>query len=241
MKRWHILTLVVLVVLIIDQALKIYIKTNYAIGTGFDILGLNWAKIHFIENDGMAFGITFGDKCLGVTADDGSCKGIMLTPSAGKLILSTFRIFMVGLLIYFITGLNKAKESLGLLISLSLILAGAIGNILDSAFYGLLFSASHFHGGVATLLPEGGGYAAFLYGKVVDMFYFPLIDTRLPEWFPLWGGDKFQFFRPIFNVADASISIGVASILLFHRSFLKTEKKKKADEKKVSDSKPEEE
>ena len=239
MKRWHILALVVLAVLIIDQALKIYIKTNYAIGGGFDILGQSWAKIHFIENDGMAFGITFGNKCLGVTGEDGSCKGIMLTPEAGKLILSTFRIFMVGLLIYFIRGLNNAKESMGLLISLSLILAGAIGNILDSAFYGLMFSASHFHGGVATMFPEGGGYASFLFGKVVDMFYFPMIDTRLPEWFPIWGGDKFQFFRPIFNVADASISIGVASILLFHRSFLKSDKKKATEKTVVPNSEEE--
>lgn len=241
MKRWQILTLIILLVLIIDQTLKIYIKTTYTIGTGFDILGLDWAKIHFIENEGMAFGITFGDKCLGINGEDGSCKGLRLTPEAGKLILSTFRIFMVGLLIYFISGLNKAKESMGLLISLSLILAGAIGNILDSAFYGMIFSASHFHGGVATLFPEGGGYASLLHGKVVDMFYFPMIDTRLPEWFPIWGGDRFQFFRPIFNVADASISIGVASILLFHSSFLKSDKKKKEVAHKPETGKSEEE
>lgn len=226
MKRSHKLIAVILVVLLIDQGLKIWVKTHLHYYGGFDIMGLSWAKIHFIENEGMAFGITFGNKCLGISHDDGSCRGIMFTATTGKLILSTFRIFMVSFLIYFIRGLLKAGESLGLLICLCLILAGAIGNIIDSAFYGLIFSESYHNGGLAQLFPEGGGYAPFLFGKVVDMFYFPLIDTRLPQWFPLWGGDRFQFFRPIFNVADASISIGVASILLFHRRFLKPDKKK---------------
>ena len=121
---------------------------------------------------------------------------------------------------------------MGLLVSLSLILAGAIGNILDSAFYGLIFSASKYHGELAVLFPEGGGYAPFLFGKVVDMFYFPLIDTTIPDWMPFVGGNRFEFFRPVFNVADASISIGVACILLFHRSFLK--KPKPADSKDSS-------
>ena len=197
--------LVVLIVLFLDQFLKIYIKTNLSYGTGFDILGLSWAKIHFVENEGMAFGITFGEKCLGVTGSDGGCNGIRLTAFSGKLILSVFRIIMVSFLFYFIRELLKAKESLGLLISLSLILAGAIGNILDSAFYGLLFSSSPYHGGMAEFMPEGGGYAPFLFGHVVDMFYFPMVDTILPQWFPFWGGDRFEFFRPVFNVADAAI------------------------------------
>ncbi|MCL4118779.1 UNVERIFIED_CONTAM: hypothetical protein GTU68_015938 [Idotea baltica] len=204
MKRSYYLILIVFLVLLVDQALKIWVKTNLHYYEGFDMLGLSWAKIHFIENEGMAFGITF----------------------AGKLILSTFRIIMVSFLIYFIRGLHKAGETFGLLVCLCLILAGAIGNIIDSAFYGLIFSESYHNGGLAQLFPEGGGYASFLHGKVVDMFYFPMIDTRFPEWFPLWGGNRFQFFRPIFNVADASISIGVASILIFHRSFLKQDKKK---------------
>jgi signal peptidase II len=221
LKRSHILILVILVVVILDQWLKIYVKTNLSYGTGFDILGLSWAKIHFVENEGMAFGITFGDKCLGVTSDDGSCQGLKLTSESGKLILSVFRIIMVGFLSYFIIELHKAKESLGLLISLSMILAGAVGNIIDSAFYGIIFSSSPYHSGVAELFPEDGGYAPFLFGHVVDMFYFPLVDTRLPSWIPFFGGDRFEFFRPVFNVADASISVGVASILLFHRSFLK--------------------
>lgn len=234
MKRSHILVLVVLVVLILDQWLKIYVKTNLSYGTGFDILGLDWAKIHFVENEGMAFGITFGNTCLGISDDNGGCKGLLLTDVSGKLILSVFRIIMVGFLFYFIRELYKAGESMGLLISLSLILAGAIGNIIDSAFYGLVFSASNYHGGLSEFMPEEGGYAPFLFGKVVDMFYFPMIDTRLPEWVPFWGGDRFEFFRPVFNVADASISVGVASILLFHRSFLKQKKKEvPADQKPV--------
>lgn len=240
MKRSQILILVVLVVLLLDQCLKLYIKTNLSYGSGFDILGLSWAKIHFVENEGMAFGITFGEKCLGLTNDDGSCTGLKLTASSGKLILSVFRIIMVSFLFYFIRELLKAKESLGLLISLSLILAGAIGNILDSAFYGLLFSSSPYHGGVAQFMPEGGGYAPFLFGHVVDMFYFPMIDTVLPEWVPLWGGERFEFFRPVFNVADAAISVGVTCILLFHRSFLKSKKDDKEEVGKEVDMKDKE-
>ena len=112
--------------------------------------------------------------------------------------------------------------------------------IIDSAFYGMIFSESYHNGGLAQLFPEEGGYASFLHGKVVDMFYFPMIDSRFPEWFPFWGGDRFQFFRPIFNVADASISIGVASILLFHRSFLKQDNKKKTAEQPAIPSSQEE-
>ena len=142
-----------MIVLVIDQLLKIYVKTSLSYATGFDIMGLSWAKIHFVENEGMAFGITFGDKCLGVTNEDGTCSGIKLTAYSGKLILSLFRILMVAFLFYFIRELYKAKESMGLLISLCLILAGAIGNILDSAFYGLIFSASKYHGELAVLFP----------------------------------------------------------------------------------------
>jgi signal peptidase II len=111
------------------------------------------------------------------------------------------------------------------LISFALILAGAIGNIIDSAFYGLIFSES-YHGHIATLFPEDGGYAGFLHGKVVDMLYFPLFRGHFPDWFPFWGGNSFLFFRPVFNIADMSITIGVASIILFHRSFFSTQEKK---------------
>jgi len=186
-----------------------------SIGENFDMLGLDWAKIYFIENPGMAFGLSFGG-------------------TIGKLILSVFRIVMVAVLLYIMRGLIKAKESVSFLIAFALIIAGAMGNIIDSAFYGLIFSASEYHGGVAEFMPEAGGYAGFLHGKVVDMFYFPLIDTVLPDWLPIWGGERFQFFRPIFNLADSAITVGVAWILLFHRSFFtKSDKKDKAVKEEV--------
>lgn len=208
MKKSIIVTLVIILVLVLDQWLKVWVKLNINYGEGFNILGLDWAQIHFIENPGMAFGLSYG----GVT---------------GKIILTTFRIVMVAILIYILRSLIKNKESLGLLISFSLIIAGAMGNIMDSMFYGVIFSKSVFHGGLSEFMPEAGGYAPFLQGKVVDMFYFPLIDSTLPEWFPFWGGERFQFFRPVFNLADSAISVGVASIIIFHRKFFKQEKKKK--------------
>jgi len=200
LKRTRILILLIAVILIIDQWLKIHIKTTYALGGGFEMFGLDWARIHFIENKGMAFGMEFG----GMT---------------GKYILSIFRIIMVFFLAYFLHTLIKAKEAFGLQVSFALIIAGAIGNIIDSMFYGLIFSKSKYHGGVAEFLPEGGGYAGFLQGWVVDMFHFPMFRGYFPEWFPYWGGDPFVFFRPVFNVADSAISIGVVLILLFHKSY----------------------
>lgn len=206
MKRTGIVVAIIILILILDQWLKVYVKTNILYGRGFDIMGLEWAKIHFIENEGMAFGITLGG-------------------DIGKYVLSIFRIIMVGFLVYLLRSLIIAKESVGLLISFALIIAGALGNIIDSMVYGLIFSESTFHGGLATMFPEGGGYAPFLKGKVVDMFYFPMVDTTWPEWVPKWGGSSFQFFKPVFNVADAAISVGVVSILLFHRKFFQAPKK----------------
>lgn len=192
--------MVVVGVLVIDQSLKIWVKTHMNYGDNFEILGLDWALIHFVENNGMAFGLSLGG-------------------DYGKLLLSLFRIIAVGFLIYYLRLLVKAGSNLGLMISFGLILAGAMGNILDSAFYGIIFSESPYHGGLAELFPEGGGYASFLHGKVVDMFYFPIINTTLPAWVPFWGGEPFMFFKPVFNVADAAISVGVLNILLFQRSF----------------------
>lgn len=210
----------VFLVLLIDQVVKIYVKTNLSYATGFEMLGLDWARIHFVENEGMAFGITFGNKCIGVSNSDGSCTGLMLSPSTAKLILSSFRIVMIGFLIYLIREMHQSKEKIGLLVSFSLILAGAIGNIIDSAVYGLIFSESQYHGEVARLFPAEGGYGTFLQGKVVDMLYFPMLDTTLPGWLPIWGGQRFEFFRPVFNIADSAIFIGVALILIFYRKSL---------------------
>ena len=193
-------------VIILDQVLKVYIKTHIHYGEEFGIFGLDWARIHFVENEGMAFGISFGGE-------------------VGKYALSIFRIVMVGLLIYLLMGLIKAKESKWLIVCFSMIIAGAIGNIIDSMIYGLIFSESSIHSGLAEFMPEGGGYAAFLQGRVVDMLYFPLIDTYWPEWVPGIGGNHFQFFRPVFNIADSAISVGVISILLFHRRFFLGAKK----------------
>lgn len=150
--------LIVLLVLLVDQSLKIWVKTHLQYGEEFNLLGLSWARIHFVENEGMAFGLSLGGEW-------------------GKLALSVFRLVAVGFLIYIIRSLVVAKETFGVILSFSLILAGALGNILDSAFYGLIFSHTPYHGGLATLFPAEGGYAPFLYGKVVDMLYFPMIDT----------------------------------------------------------------
>ncbi len=204
MKKSLKIALIVIGVLIVDQWLKIWIKTNLAYGEEIQILGQSWALIHFVENEGMAFGITLGG-------------------DYGKLALSLFRIAAVCFLIYYLRLLLRSKVSFGLIASFSLILAGAIGNIIDSAFYGLIFSQSPYHGGVATMFPEGGGYAGFLHGKVVDMFYFPMFEGFFPEWVPLWGGEHFQFFRPVFNVADAAITSGVLSLLIFFRSFFSSQ------------------
>lgn len=201
MKQSTKVSLIVLLVLLIDQSLKIWVKTHMEYGDEIPIFGLNWALIHFVENPGMAFGITLGEGNI------------------GKLALSLFRIFAVMFLIYYLRQLLRSKVSFGLLVSFALILAGALGNIFDSAFYGLIFSESYFHGGLAVLFPPEGGYAGFLHGRVVDMLYFPVMQGYFPNWLPLWGGEPYQFFKPVFNIADLSISLGVLNILLFQRSF----------------------
>ena len=210
MKKSLKVLLVVLLVLVIDQSLKIWIKTNLSYGQEISLLGLDWARLHFVENNGMAFGLSLGG-------------------FYGKLALSLFRITAVFVLSYYISLLIKAEAKMGLLISFALILAGAIGNIIDSAFYGIIFSES-YHGHIATMFPDGGGYAGFLHGKVVDMLYFPLFEGQFPDSFPFWGGNQFLFFRPVFNIADMAITIGVLSIILFHRSFFSAQEKKEEDE-----------
>jgi len=189
--------LIILLVLLFDQLLKFWIKSNMMLGDEF-IIVKNWFIIHFVENNGMAFGLEFGN-------------------SIGKYFLSVFRIIAVGAIGWYIAKLWKRDVPFGVIACFSLIMAGAIGNILDSAFYGLIFNESY--GQVATLFPAGGGYSSFLQGRVVDMFYFPLISGNYPSWFPFVGGNDFIFFRPVFNVADSSITVGIISILIFYRHF----------------------
>jgi len=190
--------LLIVIVLFIDQASKIYIKMNFALGEHVDVF--SWFKIYFIENNGMAFGMEL----------------------IGKLFLTLFRIVAVAALAYYIHILIKKQVRTGYILTISLVLAGAAGNIIDSVFYGVIFSASEYMGPVATFLPEGGGYASLFYGKVVDMLYFPIITNSMGETI---------FFSPIFNVADSAISVSVVIILLFFRKELNTslETKKEKD------------
>jgi signal peptidase II len=192
----------VFLVLGLDQAMKIGVKTHMEYGSEVNLFGFEWAKLHFVENNGMAFGWDLGGPY-------------------GKLALSLFRIVAVFFLGYFIRQLIREGVRFGVLASFTLILAGALGNIIDSAFYGLIFSESYYHGGLATLFPPDGGYAGFLHGKVVDMFYFPIWQGFYPEWVPYLGGKEFFFFKPVFNIADVSISLGVLSLLLFQRDFFR--------------------
>jgi signal peptidase II len=190
--------IIVFLVLVVDQVLKIWIKTHMTIGQEIHVAG-NWFILHFTENEGMAFGITFGG-------------------AAGKLILSIFRIIAVIIIGFYIYRLRQKSPHPGLVVSFSLIMAGALGNIIDSAFYGLIFSESSYHT-VATIFPPEGGYNSFLHGKVVDMLYFPVIEARLPDWVPIRGGTEFIFFRPVFNIADSSITTGVLLLLFFQKRF----------------------
>ena len=186
---------VVVVVLLIDQLSKIWIKTHMGL---YDTIHVaDWFKIYFVENPGMAFGIEAGS----------------------KLFLSLFRIVAVVFIIIYIGRLVKQPYTTGFIACISLILAGATGNILDSIFYGVIFEAS-YPGHVASFVPWGEGYASFLHGKVVDMLYFPLFSGTFPEWVPFVGGSEFLFFRFIFNVADSAITVGVILLLLFYRKTL---------------------
>lgn len=194
-KSWVIWAIVVGLV-VLDQVVKISVKTTMTLGESHNVLG-NWFRWCFVENEGAAFGMSLGG-------------------DYGKLALSLFRIVAIGALVWFVHYLRKQKAPAGVVVGFALILAGALGNMIDSAFYGMIFSESTFMS-VATFLPEGGGYAPFLHGKVVDMLYFPLFHW--PEWLPLIGGDL--FFSPVFNFADSYITIAVFYLLIFHWRYFK--------------------
>ncbi len=196
-------SLLILLVLILDQWSKIYIKTHFQLGESVDVF--NWFKIHFVENKGMAWG--------------------MEIPGAyGKLMLSLFRVVAIGFIGYWLWDSIRKKVSNILIVCISLIFAGALGNQLDSTFYGLIFGNSRDQ--VAGFLPETGGYAPLFYGRVVDMFYFPLYEGVLPDWIPFKGGTYFSFFDPVFNVADSAISIAVVLLILFNKTVFPKEEKK---------------
>lgn len=206
--------IIAFLVLLIDQLIKIYVKTHFFLGEEVYVAG-NWFILHFTENNGMAYGMEFGGQF-------------------GKLFLSTFRILAVAGIFWYLLDIIKKKEDKLYTICIALIFAGALGNIIDSAFYGVLFSDSGYD--IARFLPEEGGYASFLHGKVVDMFYFPIIKGHFPSWFPIWGTEDFIFFRPVFNFADASISVGVGIIILYQKRFFGKKKTETPDPEQASSS-----
>ena len=192
LSRGWLATLVVVAAILIDQLIKVWVKTNMMLHESIRIF--DWFYISFIENNGMAYGMQIGS----------------------KLALSMFRVVAIGVLAYYVWLQVKKKARKGYIVCLSMVLAGALGNLIDSMFYGLVVSASSPFL-TSYFVDFGTGYAPFLMGKVVDMFYVPLIVTTWPEWVPMWGGEEFIFFSPVFNYADANISVGVVLLLLFYR------------------------
>ena len=205
----------ILILLVIDQVIKIWVKTTMPLYDTIEIA--SWFKIHYIENNGMAFGMTF----------------------INKLFLSLFRLVAIIWLSYYIVKLIQKGARRGYILLVAVITAGAIGNMIDSMFYGLIFTGASPHY-VSYLVTFGEGYAPFLMGKVVDMFYFPLINGTFPEWFPIWGGEDFVFFSPVFNFADACVSVGVVAMLIFYQKELvelfQDDKKKAAEEAEESET-----
>lgn len=211
-QKWLVIALVASII-IVDQIIKILVKTHMTIGEEFMLIG-SWFRIHFIENQGFAFGMNYGG-------------------TAGKIILTLFRIVASGVIIWYLAKLlKKGGARTSFITCLTLILAGAVGNIIDSCFYGLIFDKSSPYD-VATLFPEQGGYAPFLQGKVVDMFYFPLFELDWPAWIPVVGGKHFEFFSAIFNIADAAITIGVIWLIIELVFFQKKDEDTSEKEKNI--------
>ncbi len=201
--------LLIILILVADQALKFYIKTHYTLGEEHNVIG-SWFRLHFVENEGMAWGLKFGG-------------------GLGKILLTLFRLVAVILGTFYLRQIIAKKYHTGFIICAALIYAGAFGNLIDSMFYGLIFSSSNPFA-VATLFPAGGGYASFFHGQVVDMLYFPIIHTTYPSWFPVanWRGQEFEFFSPVFNLADSSISIGVIALLIWQKKFFPVKHKEQS-------------
>lgn len=206
-------------VLLLDQTSKVWVKLNMHLNESIPVLG-DWFYIHFIENPGMAFGLEFWGE-------------------SGKLLLTSFRLFAAAGFTWYMLKLVREKAHPGLIYSIALVLAGAVGNIIDSVFYGVIFSESPvFSTETARFLPPEGGYATLLHGHVVDMLYFPVIEGHWPEWVPYLGGDRFQFFRPVFNIADSAISIGLVAIVLGQKAFFKKEESETPDKSDESVENP---
>ncbi|MBS1589337.1 MAG: lipoprotein signal peptidase [Bacteroidetes bacterium] len=197
--KYRYAILIILFIILIDQASKFYIKTHFYYGEEVNVIG-TWFRLHFIENEGMAFGMKLSQA------------------SIGKLILTLFRLIAVTIGFFLLKRIIVKGYSRGAIICGSFILAGALGNLIDSIFYGMIFSESSFH--LGQLVPWGQGYGKLFHGRVVDMLYFPLVDARMPEWFPFLGGRYFVFFEPVFNIADAAISTGVLTLLFFQKKLL---------------------
>lgn len=200
--KGKVLLILGIVLVVLDQVIKVLVKTNMTLGESFNVLG-DWFRIYFIENEGMAFGMKFGG-------------------AVGKFLLSLLRIGLFAALVYWISRLLKKKDTpTGVVVGLTMIAAGALGNIFDCFFYGLIFSEST----PWTVAHFGGHYAPFMFGKVVDMFYFPIIDTTFPEWLPFVGGDPFRFFAPVFNFADSCVTCGALYLVAFQYRFFMSEEK----------------